>query len=760
MPEFKPSESMIYRSFLVSCCLLATSACGDDSRSVVDVPDTGGPDAVVEHGEEGLIYGFADECVAVKVADSTSASLELRADGGGFAFGADGGARFFMKASDLGTYLFYDEDRGYLVAEDGPLLRQTRLASDVYLVDDTYKSGAEWQLEFSERVSFRYQLKNRRTGRYLGLNGLVDTAEEAVAVELAPVEGCTPHPEMSLDARGTVTKTTWEDGDLFGFVDAHSHILSNFGFGGGGIMHGAPFHRLGVDVAMGSCELFHKEDGRADFLGAGFGDAGISETELLTMLNTGLLPEPSHPTDGWPTFSSWPGRTSATHQTQYYKWLERAWMAGLRVVVQHAVSNEVFCDLMAEPGFQPVRYSCRDMVNIDRQLEEIRNMERYIDAQWGGPGKGFFRVVESPAQAREVVAAGKMAVILGIEVPNLFDCYLMPKDGDPACDAAHIEKSLDDYYAKGVRVLFPNHKYDNAFTPGDGHRGIVELGNLVTTSHYSNFVEDCPDVNTVFDRGPVTFGGLNQPREAYLAPAAVEDIVFGTSPGRALVPYLGALREPALEGDWCQKAGMTEAGRTLMEGIMARGMIPEIDHLPRRSYLEAFEMLEARGYPAAGTHALNHDGKLYGLGGMSKTGFGRCGDLDNPSQMAADIAHRRGLLQGVGAYEAEGFGFDLNGMAGIPGPRFGEHSRCTTQQDQPVVYPFTSFDGSVTFEHPRMGTREVDFNTEGMIHIGLVAEYIEDARRTGVSDADLEFIFRSAEGYIRMWELADSKKAR
>ncbi|MEZ4459493.1 MAG: hypothetical protein R3E66_07140 [bacterium] len=54
----------------------------------------------------------------------------------------------------------------------------------------------------------------------------------------------------------------------------------------------------------------------------------------------------------------------------------------MRLVVQHAVSNEVFCDLMADPA--AVRYDCRDMLNADRQLDEIRNMERYIDAQSGG----------------------------------------------------------------------------------------------------------------------------------------------------------------------------------------------------------------------------------------------------------------------------------------------------------------------------------------------------------------------------------------
>ena len=46
-----------------------------------------------------------------------------------------------------------------------------------------------------------------------------------------------------------------------------------------------------------------------------------------------------------------------------------------------------------------------------------------------------------------------------------------------------------------------------------------------------------------------------------------------------------------------------------------------------------------------------------------------------------------------------------------------------------------------------------------MIHIGLLPELIEDARRDGATDAELEPLFRSAEGYLRMWENAEARGA-
>ena len=80
-------------------------------------------------------------------------------------------------------------------------------------------------------------------------------------------------------------------------------------------------------------------------------------------------------------------------------------------------------------------------------------------------------------------------------------------------------------------------------------------------------------------------------------------------------------------------------------------------------------------------------------------------------------------------------------------------------QDNPIDYPFTSYRGDVTFTQPRLGNRDVDFNTEGMQHIGLLPELSEDVRRDGVTDAQLEPLFRSAEAYIRMWERAETHAA-
>jgi hypothetical protein len=144
-----------------------------------------------------------------------------------------------------------------------------------------------------------------------------------------------------------------------------------FGFGGGGIFHGAPFQPLGVQHALSSCERFHGAEGRADLFGFGY-DTGndIDFPVFIQALLSGRLPVFNHHTDGYPTFTTWPSAfDSSTHQVQYYKWLERAYLGGLRLVVQHAVSNQIICDLLGNGHYQPIRYSCNDMVAVDRQLD-------------------------------------------------------------------------------------------------------------------------------------------------------------------------------------------------------------------------------------------------------------------------------------------------------------------------------------------------------------------------------------------------------
>lgn len=745
------------RIFLAFPLAAALGACSDGG-------DSGGGAAGPVGVAVASPYAPANGCFAVAAGERF---LAPSADGAGFGFSATEagqGSRFLFRASDLGKYLLYDADRHFLVGLDGTVARRAALARDIVrrgdevVALDGFQSEGEWQLHVDGGV----RLQHVRSGQYLAPDATLaapDQAAELVLVEQAP---CAEFPELSVDASGDIAVTEFEDGSVFGFVETHSHLLTNLAFGGGGVFHGAPFHPLGVEHALGDCDLNHGEEGRRDFMGATF-KGGVGDfNDLLPAIATGQLPQKDHDTGGYPDFTSWPDAPgSATHQVQYYRWLERAYLSGLRLLVQHATTNQVLCQLVVGIGAQPKRFDCNDMVSVDRILDATYAMERYIDAQAGGPGEGWFRIVFSPEEARQVIRDGKLAVVLGIETSDLFDCFLVPFGEFSKCTEADVLAKLDEYHERGVRVLFPVHKYDNAFSAGDGDRRVSDVGNFSHTGHYSSF-ELCPeeflDFPGGFDRGGVNYAALNQPRDEFDSPPPFDMSGFDADPIGTLLPNLALLSGGSLEGEYCQKHGLTDLGEFLMLQMMKRGMIIEVDHFPRKSYRRAYELLVEHDYPAVGSHGRNNNGLLYELGGLSKFNFGRCRAAGAPGTMDDGFQSRIQLMREAGAYPAEGFGFDLNGFAGAPGPRFGPNSGCSDPQtDEGVTYPFTSYAGDITLERPVVGNRTLDFNTEGMVHLGLVAELIEDVRRDGASDEALEPLFRSAEAYLRLWEKSEAR---
>jgi hypothetical protein len=337
---------------------------------------------------------------------------------------------------------------------------------------------------------------------------------------------------------------------------------------------------------------------------------------------------------------------------------------------------------------------------------------------------------------------------------------LVPHGDFTSCTEADVVAKLDEYYDKGVRVLFPVHKYDNGFSAGDGHRGIIDIGNFGHTGHYNNYIECPAELLTFpggFDRGGLPFAALNQPREVYDSPPPFDMSGFADDVLGTLLPHVGLIGGGSQAGEFCQNHGLTDLGEFLMLEMMKRGMIIEVDHMPRKSYKRAYELLVENDYPAMGTHGRHNNGLIYKLGGMSKSNLGRCRSSGQTATMDDGFQNRIQLMRDMGTFPAEGFGFDLNGFAGAPGPRFGENSGCSNQTDEGITYPFTSYAGDITLEPPVVGDRALDFNTEGMVHLGLVAEVIEDVRRDGVTDEDLEPLFKSAEGYLRVWEKSESR---
>lgn len=58
----------------------------------------------------------------------------------------------------------------------------------------------------------------------------------------------------------------------------------------------------------------------------------------------------------------------------------------------------------------------------------------------------------------------------------------------------------------------------------------------------------------------------------------------------------------------------------------------------------------------------------------------------------------------------------------------------------------------------RGGQRDWDINLDGMAHYGLLPDFLQDVRNVGMPESEMASLYRSAEDYIRVWELCERRK--
>lgn len=630
---------------------------------------------------------------------------------------------FFMKPTALGKYLFRDRHASFLSAASlltvGGLLGAAAVAAPT--------DAADWIIDTD--ASGHFTVVSAWSSRALAvhpLNGqlvLVDPASagDAARFTFEAASGCAVFPEIATNSVGAPFTGGGAAGPVLGFADVHAHASATSFLGGA--HHGSPFHRFGVLGALGDCAVSHGPGGLKDVVGSFLED-----------------PVPYHDTRGWPKFVDWPAARSLTHEGMYYKWMERAWRAGLRLMVNNLVENETLCTLQRTASLLPLQ-NCNEMDNAMAQAQFMRDLEAYIDAQEGGPGRGWFRLVESPAEARQVIGDGKLAVVLGIEISHLFNCDV--QNGVPGCDKAGIDEQLDRLHAAGVRQMFPVHEFDNAL----GGNGIfndfaLNLGNMVDTGRFWQ-TYDCPEQDYFYEAGTIL--------QIAVPPGVGDDPLTGL----LMAQSGGALPLYPADRNQCNARGLTELGRYAIQKMMEKRMIIEVDHLELSNKADVIALAEHQTprYPLVSTHG-GHGGltmdqarRLLSLGGLIYPYKGNGKEfkeaLDKLTAIRSD-AHFFGM----------GYGADTNGLGPQAGPRGGG--------GVPVSYPFTLFEGPdwgpqfagiapVTFDRQVSGERVYDTDIDGMAHYGLVADWVEEVRLEG-GEAALTALYNSAEAYLQMWE--------
>lgn len=609
--------------------------------------------------------------------------------------------RFRFQATDLGVYLIWDSKRQFLTAGDG-----TATATA------TPATAAEWTaLPYKNKGRFVF---TSRTGKPLGTNaqGVLGTSSRG-SYSLVKASGCATWPEPGVGVSGGPFggKTSFQE--VRGYVDAHTHGMA-FEFLGGSVHCGRPWHRYGVEYALKDCP---------DHAVAG-GNGAVLENFLR-----GGTPLGGHDPVGWPTFKDWPAPDSLTHEGTYWKWLERSWRGGQRILVNLLVQNNKLCQI-----YPLKRNSCDDMDAVRLQASDMRQMERYIDAQYGGPGRGFYRIVTDPFQARKVINGGRMAVVMGIETSVIFGCTM--KLDNPACDKDEIDDGIDEVHKLGVRQMELVNKFDNALAGVAGDSGaiapLVNAANFLETLSFWDMRKCTTTEEGVQDQTQLT---------ALPGDVPAQDELFGA------ITQLYALGVPALplypSGPTCNRRGLTDLGKHTIRRLAERRMIFDPDHMSVKARQESMDLIEELKYPGVvSSHSwATPDAypRIYKAGGFITPYAGDSSGFVSKWQRHLTWVDPR-------FYWGIGFGADINGFGAQGDPR-------GTNVSNPVKYPFTGL-GGVKISKQISGQRTYDINADGVAHYGLYPDWIEDLRKQGGARI-ADDMARGAEAYLQMWERAE-----
>ncbi|HEU4515089.1 MAG TPA: hypothetical protein VFR87_18415 [Nocardioidaceae bacterium] len=623
----------------------------------------------------------------------------------------DGGEPLHLQATDLGKYLLYGTEKDFVSAGSADPLGLTG-PGDPVVAADRPSPSADWTVTELEG-GFRFALPS--AGKALAVDdaGRLVLAEVPATFAVRRTDSCARWPEVRTNVSGRPHRGETPFAEVRGYADAHTHGMA-FEFLGGEVHCGKPWDPYGVEYALQDCEDHTATGGNGAVL-EGF-----------------LSGRPSHDPVGWPTFKDWPAPDSLTHEGTYYKWMERSWRGGLRLFVNLLVENNKLCEI-----YPLKRNSCDDMDSIRLQAKRMRQFERYIDAQAGGPGEGWYRIVRSPFEARRVINDGKLAVVMGIETSVVFGCTM--KLDVPQCTAEDIDRQLDEMRRMGVRQMELVNKFDNALSGVAGDEGttgvVVNSANFLETGSFWK-MQTCPRTN-----GP----GVHD-KEQYAMPREVSDRdpLFGA----IAAEYAPPLAVPVYPGaPHCNQRGLTDLGELMIRGLAERNMLFDPDHMSVVARRASLDLVESMGYPGVlSSHSWSTPDaypRISELGGYIAPYAGDSTGFVKKWRYHVGRADER-------YYFGLGFGADINGLGAQGDPRGADAKN-------PVTYPFKGL-GGVTVRKQVSGERVYDINVDGVAHYGLYPDWVEDLRRLAGDDIAQDMA-RGAEAYLLTWERALGIKA-
>jgi microsomal dipeptidase-like Zn-dependent dipeptidase len=553
----------------------------------------------------------------------------------------------------------------------------------------------------------------RRLGRWSSLTlSLVSV--------LALSQGCNPVMEDEQEARAELEAPAAAVAQPLaapGFAELHHHMFAEEAFSGGwfhgghtgtltscdGGMPESDHARVRMDLSnmLNLCPNSGSVDlSSVPLLSAFFGVGGAVASEFIGKIegtegDTGLHLGRTDVNTQWPRWDT------IAHQQSWEGSLQKAYQGGMSLVTISLVSNEFLCKALP---YQNLKRPCDEMMDVDVQLQ----MARDFDAR-----TSWAEIALSPAHARQIIASGKLAMVLSIESSKLFGT----KDW---------RTELNRVYSLGVRSLQPVHQLDNRFGGAAPHNAIFQAAQFLENCHIDT---DCAITGPGFTLG------------------------FDVDSS-------------------CRNVkGLTDEGKALVQEMTAKGMLIDIAHMSERSIQDTFVISQAKTYyplmishghfrevmnpelaatekttPSWVVRYVRQTGGMFGLRTAhdetrtyTKTAVANSCQGSTRSLAQAYEFGRQGLKVNMA------FGADLNGFIQQTRPRFGNYGACSAgfKAEADAQMNQQRLTGPA-----RLGT---DFDVYGLAHVGLLPDVVRDMKNLGVNTAGLE---SSTEKFLLMWERA------
>ena len=251
-----------------------------------------------------------------------------------------------------------------------------------------------------------------------------------------------------------------------GYVDAHIHVMA-FEFLGGDVHCGKPWDRYGVAV-------------RARRL-----PRPLPATASAPCSRTALSRQPAHARPGRLADLQGLAGTGLADPREHLLQVARARLARRPADLREPARREQRCSARSTrssrtPATRWTSSGCRP--------SDIYELQDYIDAQSGGPGKGFFRIVTDPFQARagdQRRQAGRGAGHRGLASRSAAQSRQRPAAVRPP---ASIDRGSTRSTGSACAQMEIVNKFDNALAGVAGDNGttgvVVNNGNKLETGHY------------------------------------------------------------------------------------------------------------------------------------------------------------------------------------------------------------------------------------------------------------------------------------